>query len=118
VDTITLEQKQDLAQRELDEKYQKARDAENQRIADEREAAITAAQAAEDAERRAAEEAALRERLKTAFLTANPSADDADFVKAWPRIREEHFIAQARIDPVTAEAERLRERYADSRATW
>lgn len=47
-----------------------------------------------DAEQKRAE-AELKESLRAAYLGANPAATDADFDRAYPRLREEHMDRRA-----------------------
>ena len=100
---MSIEDREAIAREELAERFREERQAENDRLGEERDARLQAEADAKDKQRRDAEEAALKDRLSRSYRLNNPNSDDAEFDKLYPRIREEHLIQQARRDPVADE---------------
>jgi hypothetical protein len=46
--------------------------------------------------------AALKERLKTAFLAANPRTDEAEFIRLWPRLHPAAWVPMTAGLPLSA----------------
>ena len=75
------------------------RAAEDRRLREEREARMEAERKAKAEEVRQRAEAQLKDRLRAAYMGANPAATPADFDKAYPTLRAEHMAREAREAP-------------------
>ena len=92
MDSSAIDREQIFAreQRALRDHQQRVRDAENERLRVAREKALQAEEAARTKARQAVAEEQLKAHLKLAFLK-QPAATEEDFVKQYPKLREDHL---------------------------
>lgn len=83
---------------QLTETQQRQRSARNEQLREDRIRAMEDAKAAREQARTEAAEKALREQLRAAYM-AVPSATEADFAKAYPKLRAEHLDREALAAP-------------------
>ena len=114
----TLENQQIQERAVLESKHREEREQAERTARAAHDARLAAEQEAQAKERREAEEAALMDRLRTNFFAANANATDDDWTKAKDRIKEDHMIAQSRIDPVEVEAGALVASRPNDYRTW
>src|SRR5687768_11989366 len=105
--TLTLEQQFAQQQRELEQRQQAARVAENARLEADRDAAIQAEEDAKAEARRQQAEEELTEMLRRNFFAGSLGATAQDVDRLLPKLRDEWMLAQARRDPVAEEAASL-----------
>lgn len=101
------------AQCEAWEAHLAANKAQDDRLRDEHEQKLVAADRERDAIReaeRAEAEAQLREDIRAAFFAGSSSATEAEFEALYPRLREERLLLNARRDPIQEEVAALAER--------
>ncbi len=115
---LELHQRQLIEQQEFETQQRQAREEAERQSRAAHEARLDAAQAERDTTRREQEAADLDERLRQNFVAQNPSASAEEIERLLPRLREEHMVQQARIDPVQAEADLLRSRHPNDYEKW
>lgn len=79
---------------QLQTAQQQRRSELNEQLRQERLKAMADAKAAQDKARQEAAEKELREQLQVQYMK-NPAATEADFAKAYPKLREDHLYREA-----------------------